>query len=294
MTTARHRWTPRKRRRFPTIVAVVLALIGVLLIGLAACTARSGPPQPTASSAGVIDGDPVGASGASSSPPPAGTPGSPTAAATTRPVLSSPGATSPSTRTPTRSAPPKSTLGASTTPRPGKTVPVVAPTFPTTAKGLILQASAPVSLTIPSLGVSSTLLDLGLNADGTVQVPSLDDPHSKAGWYRNSPEPGSIGPAIILGHIDSKKFGPGVFYNLGNLKPGQEVDVTRKDGSVAVFRIDGVRSYPKNKFPTKEVYGNIDHAGLRLITCGGTFDADSGSYESNIVAFASLASARAA
>jgi len=99
-----------------------------------------------------------------------------------------------------------------------------------------------------------------------------------------------VGPAILLGHIDSKKYGPGVFYDLGRLKPGQEVDVTRQDGTVAVFAIDQVRVYPKDNFPTKDVYGNIDHAGLRLITCGGTFDPTKHSYESNIVAYASLVS----
>lgn len=99
-----------------------------------------------------------------------------------------------------------------------------------------------------------------------------------------------IGPAIVLGHIDSKKYGPGIFYKIGSLVPGQEVDITRKDGTVAVFKIDAVRSYPKDMFPTKDVYGNIDHAGLRLITCGGTFDPNKGSYESNIVVYASLKS----
>ena len=72
------------------------------------------------------------------------------------------------------------------------------------------------------------------------------------------------------------------------------MDITRKDGTVAVFQIDGVRSYPKDQFPTKDVYGNIDHAGLRLITCGGTFDPDKGSYESNIVVYASLKSSHKA
>jgi len=166
----------------------------------------------------------------------------------------------------------------------------VPPAFANAAKGLVLSASEPVSLTIPSIGVKSALLELGLNADGTVQVPSLEEPHSQAGWYKNSPTPGSVGPAILLGHIDSKKYGPGVFYDLGRLKPGQEVDVTRQDGTVAVFAIDQVRVYPKDNFPTKDVYGNIDHAGLRLITCGGTFDPTKHSYESNIVAYASLVS----
>lgn len=138
----------------------------------------------------------------------------------------------------------------------------------------------------------SVLLDLGLNVDGTVEVPSLNDPASKAGWYRNSPTPGSLGPAIILGHVDSKKYGPGIFYRLGELRPGQEIDVARSDGKIAVFRVDTVHSYAKDAFPSNDVYGNIDHAGLRLITCGGTFDRTLGSYQSNIVVYASLAGTR--
>ena len=291
MTEPRHRFTPAKGRRVPTVAALALGLIGALLITLAACSSRSGPPQPTAASAGVIDGDSSSSvaspSSAAASTAPAtssaAVPSSPSAASTT---AASASATAPASSTSSAS---KSSVAA-TTAATSKTAPITPPSFGNSAKGLVLQVSTPVSLSIPSLNVKSALLDLGLNPDGTVQVPSLDDPDSKAGWYKNSPTPGSVGPAIILGHIDSKKYGPGVFYELGNLKPGAEVDITRQDGSVAVFKVDGVRSYPKNNFPTKDVYGNIDHAGLRLITCGGTFDPSIGSYESNIVAYASLVS----
>jgi len=156
-------------------------------------------------------------------------------------------------------------------------------------RGPLLPASAPTRVEIPAIGVSSALLQLGLNADHTVQVPplALD---SKAGWYRGSPTPGQLGPSLILGHVDSAEYGPGVFFRLGALKPGQTVTVTRADGIAAVFRIDRVASFPKNHFPTLEVYGNTDNAQLRLITCGGTFDFSARSYESNIVVFASLVS----
>ena len=152
----------------------------------------------------------------------------------------------------------------------------------------MLAPSAPVSLRIPAIGVDSTLIELGLNPDHTVEVPPLDDPVSPAGWYTGSPEPGTAGPSIILGHIDSRAYGPGVFYRLGELQPADLVEITRADGSLATFRVDSVRDYDKDAFPTLEIYGNIDHAGLRLITCGGVFDAATRNYESNIVAFASL------
>ncbi len=118
--------------------------------------------------------------------------------------------------------------------------------------------------------------------------PSLDDPDSKAGWYKYSPTPGQIGPTVILGHVDSAKYGPGVFFKLGALQPGATVEVTLTDRIVAVFTVDKVVAYPKSAFPSTAVYGNIDHPGLRLITCGGTFDPAAGSYESNTVAYATL------
>ncbi len=154
-------------------------------------------------------------------------------------------------------------------------------------------AAPPVSLTIPSIGVTSDLLRLGLNDDGTVEVPPLgaDD---RAGWYERGPAPGAIGPAVLLGHVDSAEFGPGVFFDLGALRPGDEVTVGREDGTVAVFAVDRVERHPKDDFPTIEVYGNTDDAQLRLITCGGDFDAGARSYEDNVIAFATLVDTRAA
>jgi hypothetical protein len=159
---------------------------------------------------------------------------------------------------------------------------------------LLLTASPPVSVAVPAIGIDSSLIDLGLNADGTIEVPSLDDPDSKPGWYTGSPTPGALGPAIILGHIDSRQFGPGVFYSLQDLQAGDGIEVTRADGTVAQFAVDNVRTVPKSNFPTLEVYGNLDHAGLRLITCGGEFDPDARSYESNVIVFASLVGSRSA
>ena len=156
-------------------------------------------------------------------------------------------------------------------------------------RGPILPRSKPTQLAIPSLGVTSDLLNLGLAADDSVEVPPLGR-DSKAGWFNGSPTPGQLGPSVILGHVDSAKYGPGVFFKLGALKPGSVVNVTRADGTVAVFRVDRVVSYPKNSFPTLDVYGNTPNAALRLITCGGKFDFTSHHYLSNIVAYASLVS----
>ncbi|MBO1766765.1 class F sortase [Allobranchiibius sp. GilTou38] len=147
-----------------------------------------------------------------------------------------------------------------------------------------LSASAPVSIRVPSVGIRSHLLTVGLNANQTIEVPTTA---AEAAWYRLGPTPGALGPAVILGHVDSTS-GPGVFYKLGALRPGQRIEVTRADGSLAYFRVDAVDSYLKDQFPSQAVYGPIDYAGLRLITCGGRFNTTTHHYESNTVVFASL------
>jgi hypothetical protein len=157
--------------------------------------------------------------------------------------------------------------------------------------GPVLPAAVPTRLDIPAIGVSSEMHPLGLNPDHTVQVPPLGR-ESWAGWYRYSPSPGQLGPSIVLGHIDSAEYGPGVVFRLGALRRGDPITVTRADHTVAVFRVDRVVQYAKAHFPTAEVYGNTDHAALRLITCGGRFDPSVRSYEDNIVAYATLVSSR--
>jgi hypothetical protein len=157
----------------------------------------------------------------------------------------------------------------------------------------VADAPAPVSVALPSIGVTSDLLRLGLNDDGSVAVPPLDA-DDRAGWYERGPAPGAVGPAVILGHVDSAEYGPGVFFDLGALQAGDVVEVGREDGSVAEFVIDRVETHSKNEFPTIDVYGNTDDAQLRLITCGGDFDSAVRSYEDNVIAFASMTGTRPA
>jgi sortase (surface protein transpeptidase) len=145
-----------------------------------------------------------------------------------------------------------------------------------------VEVSLPVSLTIPSIGVQTSLVHLGLTATGALQVPPTT---TVAGWYTGSPPPGAVGSAVIAGHIDSVA-GPGVFYRLSSLRPGDSVYVRRADGSLAVFRVTVIRSYLKDAFPTADVYGPVPDAELRLITCGGTFDYATGHYVSNTVVYA--------
>ena len=161
------------------------------------------------------------------------------------------------------------------------------------ARGPSLPRSVPVSGKIPAIGVDSKLLHLGLNSDGTIQVPSLETSSGEAAWYKYSATPGQIGSSVIEGHLDSIQ-GPAVFFRLGALRPGDNVDVTLADGITAIFRVTGVREYAKSRFPAKVIYGATDYAALRLITCGGVFDYATGHYLSSTVVFASLTSSHAA
>jgi LPXTG-site transpeptidase (sortase) family protein len=161
---------------------------------------------------------------------------------------------------------------------PAPTGPIVAPPPPTDPR----PVPRPVSLTIPLIGVQTQLITLGLTSSGTLQVPSAT---SVAGWYTGSPEPGAIGSAIIVGHIDSYA-GPGVFYRLSELRPGDKVYVKRADGTLVEFRVTEVQTYLKDRFPTDAVYGPTPDPELRLITCGGAFDYATHHYLSNIVVYA--------
>ncbi|HXZ65502.1 MAG TPA: class F sortase [Streptosporangiaceae bacterium] len=142
----------------------------------------------------------------------------------------------------------------------------------------------PVSLAIPAIGVNTSLVRLGLTTAGTLQVPAST---AVAGWYTGSPRPGQVGAAVIAGHVDSRA-GPGVFFRLRLLRPGQLVYVRRADGSLAVFQVTAVQTYLKTRFPTSAVYAPVPTAQLRLITCGGTFDPATGHYLSNVIVWATL------
>ncbi|MFE6703213.1 class F sortase [Streptomyces sp. NPDC057718] len=147
-----------------------------------------------------------------------------------------------------------------------------------------LPASRPVGITIPSLKVDSTLEDLGLGENRAMDTPRDPD---KAGWYTPGTTPGAVGPAVIAGHV-TWDGAPAVFFELAELDPGDRVDVRRADGRTAEFTVDRTAVYPKDAFPTVEVYRNLDHAGLRLITCGGDYSEADRRYADNVVVYATL------
>ncbi|SDP80295.1 class F sortase [Lentzea jiangxiensis] len=157
---------------------------------------------------------------------------------------------------------------------------------PVTAPPPAMSATAPAEVRIPALGARSTLIPLGLNPDGTAEVPPLDQP-LQAGWYKHGPAPGDTGPAVLLGHVDGHGR-PGIFHDLAKLKSGDRVEVARYDNSTATFTISRVDRVPKDRFPTGSVYGETTTPQLRLITCGGVFDPATGDYRDNVIAYADL------
>jgi hypothetical protein len=149
-----------------------------------------------------------------------------------------------------------------------------------------LPRSQPVRLTVARLKIRAQVTAAGQAPDGTVEVPPLNQPKA-VNWYSPGPSPGEIGPAVLLGHVDSRS-GPAVFYSIGLMRPGDLITVTRKDGNTARFAVDQVTTVPKDRFPTEKVYGDLTYPGLRLITCGGAFDPVKHSYRSNTIVYARL------
>jgi len=151
-----------------------------------------------------------------------------------------------------------------------------------------LSQSIPTRLYIPDIGVDTTFVSLGLKNNYEIETPKTFD---QVGWYVYGPTPGELGPSVILGHVDSYE-GPAVFFSLGQLEPGDEIDVTREDGSVAVFEVEKLERYLQSNFPTSLVYGDIDYAGLRLITCSGSYDHQQLRYDHNLIVYAALVEVR--
>ncbi|MGW4644501.1 class F sortase [Sphaerisporangium sp. NPDC004334] len=167
--------------------------------------------------------------------------------------------------------------------------PAASPPAPVAAPVKALRKSVPTRVRVPGIGVDAALVSVGVDRNGEIEVPPLSRP-KLAGWYRLGPAPGEMGPAVILGHVNTRG-GPAVFSRLRELKRGDTITVVRADGSTARFTVDGAEQASKNRFPTKRVYGHVDRPSLRLITCGGVFNAKAHSYTDNIIVYATLSAA---
>jgi hypothetical protein len=160
-------------------------------------------------------------------------------------------------------------------------------TAPVALSQKALPASQPTHISAPSVGIDASITPVGRDTDGSIEMPPLFD--WTTGWYKYSPTPGQVGPSVIVGHVDTYK-GISVFWKLRDLQRGDIIDVTRADGSTVKFKVQALKQFDQNSFPTQEVYGNIKYPGLRLITCGGSFNQQTESYTQNTVVYAFMVS----
>jgi hypothetical protein len=143
--------------------------------------------------------------------------------------------------------------------------------------------SEPVSIRIPVIGVDARVVPVGLGPGRNMQVPAVD----LAGWYEPGPRPGEAGPAVIVGHVDSRR-GPAVFFRLGQLHRGDRIMVGRAKGPARSFVVGRVERQPKQALPTERIWNHTRQPVLRLITCGGSFDRATGHYHDNVIVYANL------
>jgi hypothetical protein len=153
------------------------------------------------------------------------------------------------------------------------------------AGGTWLDRSEPIRVDIDAVDVHAPLTALGLDHEGNFEVPQMRRPH-EAGWFEPGPTPGEFGPAVLMGHVDTEQSGPAVFFPLGEIEEGDRIEVTREDGIIVDFAVTAIESYEKRRLPFEEVFGIEAEPALRLITCGGAFDRNTGDYTENLVVFA--------
>jgi sortase (surface protein transpeptidase) len=147
----------------------------------------------------------------------------------------------------------------------------------------------PGQLVIPSIGVRAQVQLLGLadNGSGEMDVP---DNFTDVGWYKHGPRPGTVGSAVIVGHLNGKNVPEAVFFALGDLGIGDTVDVVAEDGATLTFIVVQLRTYPYDA-PTDEVFVSTDgKVRLNLITCAGDWLQKENIYNKRTVVFTELVS----
>lgn len=249
----------RAARTIASLVAAVLGVVGLVAVGSALLSQQPAPPAPPQTAGDASTGQAAG-------PP-----------------------TSSAGDDPTPSTSNKPTPSVNDEPREQHEQPRQKPATQTQAP-LELDYSEPVRLDIPALDVSTTMEDLGLSHDGTMEVPVDPD---RAGWFTPSVPPGVVGASVIAGHVTWDQE-PVVFFRLGELRSGDDVEVLRADGQTAVFTVQRIGQFAKSEFPTAQVYDRPSRPGLRLITCGGAYDEVNNRYLDNVVVWASLTDVRPA
>ncbi len=288
---------PRRKRSLALVAAGVALMAG----GVGAVGRQSSAPEGASAPAAaadtqagnLVDGSVLTGSQVSAPPAPATTAtapqvapsaaasASPTAVPTVRPTVAGAG---PMLVGPTAAPPAEGATAAPDTP--GQRVdraPVAAPRAIAPAQP---DAAAAVAIHVPRLGIDQSLIQLHLQLDRSLSVPTS---FADIGWWSEGPQPGAPGAVIVGAHVSSRK-GPGVFFRLREVRTGDLVSVDRADGTTAVFQVRGKASFPREDYPDDIVYRTTGKASVHLITCDGAFDPSIGHHEENLVVFADLVS----
>jgi LPXTG-site transpeptidase (sortase) family protein len=136
------------------------------------------------------------------------------------------------------------------------------------------------SIQIPRFNVNASIVVLGVDADGVMQTPS--NPTDVA-WYRFSARPGALGNAVFAAHVDYRNYGPAVFYNLKNLREGDEIIVGLEDGTSFRYSVISTVLYDERTAPVQEIVGPVNGEVVTLITCGGSFNQTTREYDKRVV-----------
>lgn len=139
----------------------------------------------------------------------------------------------------------------------------------------------PTLVEIPSIDVRARIVPVGLNVDGSMEVPEF----GLAGWYERGPKPGQPGPAVVVAHVDSKS-GPDVFYRLHELQEGATIRIRRANGTSQTWTMQSSEQTDKDELPVDRIWNDTRRRVLRLVTCGGSFNQATGHYEDNIIVYA--------
>lgn len=149
----------------------------------------------------------------------------------------------------------------------------------------LIPVDQPTNIEIPSIGLFADVVDVGLEADNSIEVP---DNANHVGWYKYGVMPGQIGGAILTAHYDTPSGKPAIFYNLRAANRGDLVFVRMASGEELLFQVTDVLSEPVKTFPTDLVFGKFDTKELMLITCDGVWNPIERSYSKRLVVFATL------
>lgn len=168
----------------------------------------------------------------------------------------------------------------------GANTPQSAVPEPDNNSGNKITVGMPTRLQIPKIGVDASIESVGLDNEDKMDVPK--NPWDVA-WYNLGAKPGETGNAVIDGHLDTQTS-TAVFWNLGNVIPGDTMTVTDDKGNSFTFTVTAKQTYPYDQLPMNDIFGSSSKARLNLITCGGLFDRQARNYSNRVVVFSELKS----